>query len=201
MSAHNKPKESPVNVTSEDLPTESTRTSTQILDFEDVFNDQWNRVYGVLYRIVGEQDEAEDLALETFWRLYDRPPKYDSREKLVGWLYRVATNLGFNALRTRKRRSRYEEEAGHLEMEFQASPDPAIEAERSEDIHRVRKILYQMKPRNAKLLMLRASGFSYAELAATLGLASGSIGTLLVRAEADFAERYRQFELKSLEGE
>lgn len=194
MSAHKERKESPVTVTSEDLPTKSTRTSTQILNFEDVFNEQWNRVYGVLYRIVGERAEAEDLALETFWRLYDRPPNYENQEKLMGWLYRVATNLGFNAIRARKRRSRYEEEAGHLEMEFQASPDPAIELERSEEIHRVRKILSQMKPRNAKLLVLRNSGFSYAELAAILGLASGSIGTLLVRAEADFEKRYRRFE-------
>jgi len=201
MSAHNKRKESPVSVTSEDLQAKSIRTSTQILKFEDIFNGQWDRVCGVLYSIVGEQAEAEDLALETFWRLYNRPPKYDSPEKLVGWLYRVATNLGFNAIRARKRRTRYEEEAGHMEMEYQASTDPAIEAERSAEIHQVRKILAQMKPRNAKLLILRNSGFSYAELAATLRLASGSIGTLLVRAEADFEKRYRQREIARLEGE
>ena len=201
MSAHNKRKESPVTVTSEDLPAKSIRISTQILEFEDIFNGQWDRVCGVLYSIVGEQAEAEDLALETFWRLYNRPPKYDSPEKLVGWLYRVATNLGFNAIRARKRRTRYEEEAGHMEMEYQASTDPAIEAERSAEIHQVRKILAQMKPRNAKLLILRNSGFSYAELAATLRLASGSIGTLLVRAEADFEKRYRQLDITRLEGE
>lgn len=201
MSAHNKRKESPVTVTSEDLQAKSIRTSTQILAFEDIFNGHWDRVCGVLYSIVGEQAEAEDLALETFWRLYNRPPKYDSPEKLVGWLYRVASNLGFNAIRARKRRTRYEDEAGHMEMEFQASTDPAIEAERTEEIHRVRKILAQMKPRNAKLLVLRNSGFSYAELAATLGLASGSIGTLLVRAESDFEKRYRQLDLTRLEGE
>jgi RNA polymerase sigma-70 factor (ECF subfamily) len=201
MSAHNKRKESPVTVTSKDLPAKSIRISTQILEFEDIFNSQWDRVCGVLYSIVGEQAEAEDLALETFWRLYNRPPKYDSPEKLVGWLYRVATNLGVNAIRARKRRTRYEEEAGHMEMEYQASTDPAIEAERSAEIHQVRKILAQMKPRNAKLLILRNSGFSYAELAATLRLASGSIGTLLVRAEADFEKRYRQLDITRLEGE
>ena len=193
MSAQNNRKESPVSVTAKDLPTKSTWASTQSPIFEDVFNEHWSRVYEVLYRIVGERAEAEDLALETFWRLYNRPPKYDSREKLAGWLYRVATNLGFNALRARKRRSRYEEEAGHLEMVSQASPDPAIEVERSEVIQQVRQILSKMKPRNAKLLILRNSGFSYAELAATLGVTSGSIGTLLVRAEADFEKHYQQF--------
>ena len=192
MSAQNNQKDSPANVTGEDLPTKSTWTSTQSPNFEDAFNEHWSRVYEVLFRIVGERTEAEDLALETFWRLYNRPPKYESREKLAGWLYRVATNLGFNALRARKRRSRYEEEAGHLDIETHASPDPAKEAERLEEVQRVRQILSRMKPRNAKLLILRNSGFSYAELAATLGVAPGSIGTMLVRAETEFEKRYRQ---------
>jgi len=192
MSAQNNQKDSPVTVTAEDLPTKSAWTSTQSPNFEDTFNEHWSRVYEVLFRIVGERAEAEDLALETFWRLYNRPPKYESREKLAGWLYRVATNLGFNALRARKRRSRYEEEAGHIDIETHASPDPAKEAERLEEVQQVRQILSLMKPRNAKLLILRNSGFSYAELAVTLGIEPGSIGTMLVRAEADFEKRYRQ---------
>jgi RNA polymerase sigma-70 factor (ECF subfamily) len=192
MSAQNDKKESPVTVTTEDLPTESDWSSTHSTTFDDIFKEHWTRVYEVLYRIVGERAEAEDLALETFWRLYNRPPKYNSPKMLEGWLYRVATNLGFNALRARKRRSRYEEEAGHLDMISQVSPDPSFEVERSEEIQRVRQILSQMQPRNAKLLILRNSGFSYAELAAILGVAPGSIGTMLVRAEADFENRYRQ---------
>ncbi len=194
MSAPNNQKDAPVTVTAEDVPTKSILTSTQSPTFEDAFNEHWNRVYEVLFRIVGEQAEAEDLALETFWRLYDRPPKVESREKLAGWLYRVATNLGFNSLRARNRRSRYEEEAGHLNLESHSSPDPALEVERLEEVHRVRQILSLMKPRNAKLLVLRNSGFTYAELAVILGVAPGSIGTMLVRAEAEFLKRYRRLD-------
>jgi len=183
-----------LNVTAEDLPKKSVWSSTQSPKFEDAFNEHWDRVYAVLFRIVGERAEAEDLSLETFWRLYNRPPKFESWEKLAGWLYRVATNLGFNALRSRKRRSRYEEEAGHLVMDVHAAPDPAKEVERLEEIHRVRQILSLMKPRDAKLLILRNSGFSYTELAITLDVAPGSIGTLLVRAEADFEKRYRRID-------
>ncbi|MCJ7660760.1 MAG: sigma-70 family RNA polymerase sigma factor [Anaerolineales bacterium] len=194
MSAPNNQKELPVTVTAEDLQTKSVWSSSQSPKFEDAFNEHWDRVYEVLFRIVGERAEAEDLSLETFLRLYNRPPKFESWEKLAGWLYRVATNLGFNALRSRKRRSRYEEEAGHLAMDVHAAPDPAKEAERLEEIQRVRQILSLMKPRDAKLLILRNSGFSYTELAVTLEVAPGSIGTLLVRAEADFEKRYRRID-------
>ncbi len=194
MNAPNNQKDIPVTVTAEDLPTKSIWTSVQSPKFEDAFNEHWDRVYEVIFRIVGEHAEAEDLALETFWRLYNHPPKFESWEKLAGWLYRVATNLGFNALRSRKRRIRYEEESGRLVMDVNAAPNPAKEAERMEEIQRVRQVLSLMKPRDAKLLILRNSGFSYAELAVTLGVAPGSIGTLLVRAEADFEKRYRRFD-------
>jgi RNA polymerase sigma-70 factor (ECF subfamily) len=56
---------------------------------------------------------------------------------------------------------------------------------------RVRQILAQMKPRDAKLLVLRHSGLSYKELAVALKLAPGSIGSLLTRAERAFAQKYR----------
>ncbi len=88
---------------------------------EAAFRQHWSRVYGVLFRLVGDGDEAEDLALETFWRLYRRSPVLDEN-KLGGWLYRVATNLGFNALRSRRRRQQYEARAGASALE-QGKPD------------------------------------------------------------------------------
>jgi DNA-directed RNA polymerase specialized sigma24 family protein len=37
-------------------------------DFEHIFHQYWERIYGVLFRLTGDPDEAEDLALETFYR-------------------------------------------------------------------------------------------------------------------------------------
>ena len=160
--------------------------------YESAFRQHWSRVYGVIYRLVGDPAEAEDLALETFWRLYRRPPSLDEGRELGGWLYRVATNLGYNALRSRKRRQRYEEQAGSLVVRVADPPDPASEIELSQERQQVRAVLAKMKPRSAKLLVLRYSGLSYAEIAAALGLAPGSVGTFLARAEEEFERRYRR---------
>ena len=111
-------------------------------------------------------------------------------QNLDGWLYRVATNLGLNALRSHQRRQRYESEAGHNVLENSSPLDPAIEIERQQDREQVRATLAQMKPRSARLLVLRHSGLTYAEIAAALGLAPSSVGTLLARAEREFEERY-----------
>ncbi len=159
-------------------------------DFEALFHHYWERVCSVLLRLVGDPAEAEDLALDVFWRLYRRPPREGSN--LAGWLYRVAANLGLNALRARKRRHRYEEEAGIQILENDPSWDPAAEIERAQERQRVRLVLAAMKPRLAQALILRHSGLSYAEVAAAIGVSASSVGTILARAERDFAARYNE---------
>jgi RNA polymerase sigma-70 factor (ECF subfamily) len=152
--------------------------------FEELFIRHYPRVYGVLYRLVGRRDEAEDLALEAFLRLWRRQGSVET--KMEAWLYRVASNLGYNALRARRRRENYELQAGIQTLEDGRDEDPPASYERREEIQRVRRTLQHMTPRQARLLVLRHSGLSYKELAGALGVAPGSIGTLLTRAEAEF---------------
>jgi len=160
--------------------------------FQAAFEAHWSQVCRALYRLVGDWDEAEDLALEVFYRLHRQPPR--EPRGLAGWLRRTATNVGLNALRARQRRRRYEEEAGALELQRANSPDPATEVERNEERSSVHCVLAQMKPRAARVLALRHSGLSYAEVAAALNVASSSVGTLLARAEKEFERRYRALE-------
>ncbi len=166
------------------------RMETETNDpFETAFTTHWSWVCRTLYQIVGDWDEAEDLALEVFSRLHEHHPQ--ENQQLASWLYRVATNTGLNALRSAQRRRRYEEAAEILTLQRTVPLDPASEVERREEQSRVRQVLSQMNTRTAQLLILRHSGLSYAEIAAALNLAPGSIGTLLARAEKEFERRYR----------
>lgn len=159
--------------------------------FEALFLAHWPRVYGVLLRLLGDPAEAEDLALETFWRLYQRPPR-ERAASLSGWLYRVALNLGYNALRAGKRRTAHEEAAGREALERDVQPDPESIIERAQERQRVREVLSRLAARDAQLLVLRHAGLSYKELAAVLNIAPASIGTLLARAEAEFEKRWQE---------
>ena len=151
----------------------------------------WDRIYAVAFRIVGDRYEAEDLALETFWRLHQDPPRQD--DNLLGWLYRVATNLGLNALRSRQRRQERETRVTRWEAAAR-SDNPVEQVERRLEQQRVRKVLRQMKSRDARLLILRHSGLTYAEVAEALQSNPNSIGKLLSRAEAAFEQLYRRQE-------
>ncbi len=166
------------------------------VQFEHIFLEEYPRVLNILVRLLGDRDEAEDLALETFWRLHRRPPARDANPNPGGWLYRVATNLGLNALRARKRRARYELEAGSKQLEQSRVEDPQETYAAREEQARVRAVLAGMEARQAELLLLRYSGMSYQEAAEALGLSPNSIGTLLLRAEREFERRYREAEGK-----
>mgnify|MGYP001080696289 CR=1 FL=1 len=161
-------------------------------DFEVIFKEQWNRIHALLFRMLGDWAEAEDLALDTFLRLYHRPPR--DRRNLNGWLYRVATRMGLNAIRSRNRRQRYEQESGFERLESSSPGNPAQIFEREQERKRVRQTLQGMQERTAQILILRHSGLSYAEIAETIGVSPRSVGTLLARAEAEFESRFRKIE-------
>ena len=161
-------------------------------EFETLFHQYWEPLCRILYRILGDWDEAEDLALEAFYRFHRQPPADDQNR--VGWLYRVATNLGLNALRGRQRRAHYEVEAGREALETTGPADPASAAEQKLEQERVRLALKSIRPRSAQILTLRYSGFTYAEIAAALSLSPGSVGTLLARAEQEFEKAFRKVE-------
>jgi RNA polymerase sigma-70 factor (ECF subfamily) len=148
-----------------------------------------------VYYLVGDWEEAQDLTLEAFWRLHTRAPReVNDLSNVGGWLYRVATRLGLNAIRARRRRRAYEEAAGVMRLQRAAPVDPEDEVERRETREKVQHVLSHMKERKAQLLILRHADHSYAEIADILGVAPSSVGTMLARAEQDFERRYRALE-------
>ena len=161
--------------------------------FESLFLRHYEPVQRVLYRLVGDEAEAEDICQKVFLKLHHALGRMQAQVEpnIAGWLYRVAVNEGYNTLRSRKRRLAWYERFARLWPFADALPDPAQAVEVQDTQSRVRQILAEMKPRDAKLLLLRHAGLSYAELATTLNIASASVGPLLTKAKRDFAQRYR----------
>ncbi|RME49205.1 MAG: sigma-70 family RNA polymerase sigma factor, partial [Chloroflexi bacterium] len=154
-------------------------------EFEALFLAHYDGIYRLLFRIVGSQHEAEDLAQEVFLRLYRQQFPEEREHNVRAWLYRVATNLAYNALRGQRRRERNQAVAEQqMTAVGEAPPDPAHSAIQQDEREHVRQVLAGLPPRQAQLLLLRHAGLSYQELADALGVAPGSVGTLLARATA-----------------
>jgi RNA polymerase sigma-70 factor (ECF subfamily) len=162
--------------------------------FDQIFLENWSRIHRLLWRLMGDSAEAEDLALETFMRLYQKFSSGGKDLNIGGWLYRVATNLGLNAIRSRKRRQQYELTAGQADWEDQHLVSPADMFAVAEERKNARSVLGEMEYRQAQLLLLRYSGKSYKEIALIMEVSPASIGPMLARAEREFEKRYRAAE-------
>jgi RNA polymerase sigma factor (sigma-70 family) len=159
-------------------------------EFKQVFLDNYSRIVAVLIRLLGDRMRAEEVANDAFLKLYQQPGLREGKANISGWLYRTATNLGIDGLRSSARRGRYEEAASSDRQRNSSLEGPLDNLIVEERRSRVRAVLASIKPTQAQLLILRASGLSYRELAEVLDVKQSGIGTMLNRAEAEFRQCY-----------
>jgi RNA polymerase sigma factor (sigma-70 family) len=175
------------------LPTADTRSATAA--FEDFFREHFGKVYGLLYRVTGSAQDAEDLSQELFLQLSRREPPVWDTPVAAGWLWKAATHLALNTLRGKRRRVAREDRATRQDLPVRLlsehEQDPVGSLLRNEQRQAVRQALSKLKPQEGLLLLARHSGLSYAEVAAALDLNPGSVGTLLSRAEHRFKDVYQ----------
>jgi RNA polymerase sigma-70 factor (ECF subfamily) len=158
--------------------------------FDVLFRRHYDRVYGLLFRLVGNRVEAEDLTQEVFLKLYRQPLGGGREHHVSAWLYRVATNMGYNHIRGRRRF--WQRNVALVPEENSRQDDPAERAAEREMKAAVRAALARLPERQVQLLLLRQMGLSYAELADSCDVAPGSVGTLLARAADAFRKAYRK---------
>lgn len=151
--------------------------------FVDLFNGHFHRLYSFLNRLCGDAELAADLAQDAFVRLYRRGAVPDSPE---AWLITVALNLFRNAKSARTRRQRLLTSARGESLHSDPAPSPA-QAAQAEVLRRsVRAALEHLPERERHMLLLRAEGYSYRDIAAALEVNEASVGTLLARARSAF---------------
>lgn len=161
------------------------------VEIDSLFRLHYARITSMLARLTGDRGYAEEIAADVFHKLARRPMLMSDRQDLTAWIYRVATNAGLDALRARSRRRKHEMTAAIEQMRGPAPSDALDHVLREERRRRVQDVLQALKPRDAQLLLLRAEGLAYRDLAESLGIEPTSVGKTLARAEAEFERRYR----------
>jgi RNA polymerase sigma-70 factor (ECF subfamily) len=149
-----------------------------------LFDSLRDPVYRYLYRLIGNQREAEDLVQETFLRLYIYLDEGHRPENTRAWVFRVAHNLAVD-----KRRKRIPVAFGNgprwdwiQEHEIDPAPDAEQNLLQMERRQRVRKSLTRLSPQERHCLDLRTEGLCYREIAEVLGIRPVTVVTFLRRA-------------------
>ena len=168
-------------------PTRNDQASSFREAFVALFDAHFQRLFRFLDRLSGEPELAADLAQETFVKLYRRGALPDAPE---AWLISVAMNLFRNVKASRSRRQRLLTISRGAGAHSDPPPPPDAGTERAEERRRVRSVLDGMTERERSLLLLRAEGYSYRDIAAALQLNEASVGVLLARAKRAFRESY-----------
>jgi RNA polymerase sigma-70 factor, ECF subfamily len=135
--------------------------------FERIVRDQQVHVWRFLRRLLGDATLAEDVAQETFLRVYTRLDTFNFEAKFTTWMFQIARNAGLDALRARDRRSRLSANAERVPVAPPTTPDVRVE---------VQAALDSLPPAlRTALLMVEVLGLRYREVAEVLEVAEGTV--------------------------
>jgi len=145
------------------------------------------QVFGLCFRMLGQRQDAEDAAQETFVRVLKNLHRWDPTRDFQPWLLTIAGNRCRTALATRRRRP-----AGELNEELVADNEPDHDAGRqlAEEVHLA---LGHLRPEYRQaFLLFHEQELSYAEIADALDVPLGTIKTWVHRARRELIDRLRQ---------
>jgi RNA polymerase sigma-70 factor (ECF subfamily) len=170
--------------------------------FEILVTRHQTPVLNLIYRFLGDRAQAKDLAQEVFLRVWQSAKTYEPKAKFTTWIYRIATNLCLNELKTARRRKwfpfyRSEESHENAAEDTYSDDSPTAEdlllsKERSRQISEALQDL----PENQRmaLVLKRYDDLSYQEIAQILGCSVSAVESLLVRAKRTLQEKLKSFE-------
>jgi RNA polymerase sigma factor (sigma-70 family) len=156
-----------------------------------------------IYRYIGQETEALDLAQETFVRVYETRHRYTVQGKFSTWLFAIAANLCRNYLRWRQRRGGSASEGwnakgGEFAESVQSEDDsPDQAAMRSESISLIKEVVNQL-PHDLKtiILLYEYQGLPYEEIASVLGCSIKAVEMKLYRTRKLLRERLLRSNLR-----
>ena len=159
--------------------------------FETLVRQFQGEVYGWIVRIVRDPGVAEELTVETFWRMYRARTQFRAERNFEGWMRRIATNLALDQLKRRRpEQSLVEEPAG------EARPDPVLRREMREGIQRAFRGLPARLQVAATLALVE--GRPYEEIAEALGTSVGAVKLRVFRAVRILRKRLKRFSSREL---
>jgi RNA polymerase sigma-70 factor (ECF subfamily) len=162
-----------------------------------------HRLVTVMHHLVGNKEEAEDLAQEVFLRVYRVRKKYRPRAKFSTWLFTIANNLALNALRSRQRKPVVPlnvRDSGPLgprpaeQLARDRNRQPGERLQQQELAAVVSAALEGLNERQRVAVVLnKFEDMNYAEIAEVMGLTTKAVKSLLSRARENLRQALKDY--------
>ena len=157
--------------------------------FEALVRAYEKNVYNLALRMMGNAQDAEDMAQEAFLKAYNSLPGFRGDSKFSVWLYRIVSNVCLDQLRKKSKRptvslSMEDEDGEETQLDLPdtaQSPEELLEKKLTREA--VRRGLAQLPEDARQILLLREiQGLSYEEIGEALGLEPGTVKSRIFRA-------------------
>jgi RNA polymerase sigma-70 factor (ECF subfamily) len=171
-----------------------------IPSFEKLVKKYKESIINIIYQFIGERNEAEDLAVEVFLRVYKAAKSYEPKAKFTTWLYKITTNICLNEIRKKAKFQTISlsepiptgggKEEELIERIADAAPSPQKILEKKERNALIRKAIDSLpgKQRMATILQIY-EGLSYKEISRILGCSVKSVERRLYWARTNLKEK------------
>ncbi len=155
--------------------------------FAELVDKHRDKIFAYLYRMVGNREDALDLAQETFLRIFSNLRNFQLGQPFKPWLYRIATNLAIDHLRRRRPTIALDAplvDGEPLRLELvEQGPGPAEQHERAELAAYLAQKVAELPPNYRSVILLRhGHDLSYQEIADILQVPVSTVKTRLFRA-------------------
>jgi RNA polymerase sigma-70 factor (ECF subfamily) len=169
--------------------------------FEILVTRHQTSVLNLIYRFIGDRTQAKDLAQEVFLRVWQTAKSYEPKAKFTTWIYRIATNLCLNELKSARRKKwspfhRCDEHSENaIEETFSDGSPTAEDLLLTKERNRLITDALQSLPPNQRmaLVLKRYDDLSYEEIARIMGCSVSAVESLLVRAKRILQEKLKNF--------
>lgn len=155
-------------------------------------------VFNLCYRMLGDPDEAEDAAQETFMRAYNGLKRYDAQRSFSTWLLSIAAHFCIDQMRRRHFTLLSMDTLPHLDPP-DTSPGPESALSLGEEQQRVRVLLGSLNPVDRAAVVMRYwYELSYEEIAESLSLTVSAVKSRLHRARLEMADSWTTQNIQTL---
>lgn len=162
-----------------------------------------NSLHGIIYRMVRNQEETQDLVQEAFIKAYNALKTFNKQYSFSTWLFKIASNNCIDHLRKKRLNTTsidrpIETEDGSITQEIpDYSYNPETDAIRNEIINTIHNVIDQLPDKYRKVINLRhKQDMSYGEIAKDLNLPIGTVKARIFRARELLKKSLRQLNLR-----
>lgn len=165
--------------------------------FAELVRKYQDRVFRFILRLIGARDEAMDLTQETFMKAHQALPGWRPGAQFSTWLFSIAHNAALDVLRRRQRIEFVSATDLAAGDDGYDTPDPARQPDQRladrQSIELLERTLQGLPAEHREILLLREiEDMSYGEIAATLGIAEGTVKSRLARARSAALAGYQR---------